>query len=233
MPSKYRNGWPLFDALEGDPVMRKGSGQDAMMDFNRRLYSPGGATSTRTRPVTTPTTQLGNGWQTGSATAIERQFQTPGTFAGSIGLPPVMGGFPVTGAAGPSSPMGPAAPDPQSVPYMVNGGSSDATEVASHQSQPSLNTPAQNAMQAHQAEAATPPEMRPISSARRFFWATGLIDGRAPLSPSSAPTDFDATFGGGATHLGGPGVTWDQRQQQNQQHVSDATKQRGLDWSPY
>lgn len=225
------------------------------MDFNRRLYSPGGATSTRPRPVTTTTTPLGNGWDNigggrtqygtnltpyGDVSVSQRVTTRP---SGNADIPPSYGGFP----------MGPDAPDPTQPSYLIGAGgtpSDGSGEIGSAASanigasaipsngqiHPDVgvgNTPAQNAMQAHQAEAATPPDMRPISSARRFFWATGLIDGRAPLAAASAPTDFDATFGGGATHLGGPGVTWDQRQQQNQQHISDATKQRGLDWSPY
>lgn len=93
--------------------------------------------------------------------------------------------------------------------------------------------PSQNAMQRQQEEAQQG-GTRTISPARRFFWSTGLIDGSAPLSPRSAPTDFDATFGAGAPHMGKPSTTWEERQAQNRQKIADAKDQRGLDsWKPY
>lgn len=173
--------------------------------------------------IGTPSIMFGGGWQTGDPDAIRKKFgATPGVATPAPG-------FPAAGAPGDAGMLGsaanpalamqsPLAPPPISA-------IDDSTTVA--------KMPAQNAMQRQQAEAATPPAMRPISNARRFFWGTGLVDASAPLSPRSAPTDFDATFGAGAPHMGGPGVTWQQRQQQNQQKVADATAQRGLDWSPY
>ncbi len=224
--------------LQEDPYLRKGTSNAERMDFNRRLYAPGTAQigpAPRPTPAPgTPTVNLGGGFQSG-VPSVTSPYQTPGTFAGFSGAPPTMGGFPVspTGAAGPVGPesAGPADPlstDPSAFPPPT-GDTANASPHTSSIGQPTTG----NAMQRHQDEAAKPPEMRPISSARRFFWGTGLIDARAPLSPRSAPTDFGATFGADATHMGTPGTTWEQRQQSNQQHIADATAQRGLDWSPY
>ncbi len=235
----YRTGWPVMPQLQDDPYLRKGTSDAQRMDFNRRLYRPGtaqiGPTPPSTPPAGTPTVNLGGGFMSG-VPSVTSPYQTPGTFAGYSGAPPTMGGFPVSptgGVAGPAGPASAGPPDPLSTdPSAFPPPSGDTENAFPHTA--SIGQPTSgNAMQRHQDEAAKPPEMRPISSARRFFWGTGLIDARAPHSAADAPTNFDATFGAGATHMGTPGTTWEQRQQQNQQHIADATAQRGLDWSAY
>ncbi len=224
--------------LQDDPALRKGTSNADRMEFNRRLYAPRGssygAAPQAAAVARTPTVNLGGGFMSG-VSSVSSPYQTPGTTASYSGAPPTMGGFPVspTGAAGPAGPESAGTPDPLStIPGDFPSPSGDTANAFQHTS--SIGQPTTgNAMQRHQDEAAKPPEMRPISSARRFFWGTGLIDARAPLSPRSAPTDFESTFGAGASHMGTPGTTWDQRQQSNQQHIADATAQRGLDWSPY
>lgn len=231
--TKYRNGWPVLDPLAGDPSMRKGRTDADLLDFNRRIYAPGGMTP-QPSPPASPTP-----WKpaAGDYAFLNNPSGAP------LSLPPDdpmaiqnMGGFPVAGAAGPT---GPPALNPGQDSYAV-APASPTSPMSPGMPSPLPGTPAgigappaQNAMQQHQVEAATPPGMRPISNARRFFWATGRVDGSAPLAAASQPTNFDATFGPGATHMGGPGVTWQQRQQQNQQHIADASAQRGLDFSPY
>ncbi len=221
--------------------MRKGSTDAERMDFNRRLYAPGGyqlGPVPPVTPVTTPNINAGGGFMTGNPLAIQNQYQTPGTFASSTGMPtplgtPMQGGFPVAGAAGPTGPTGPGMSHSHTSPGSADaGGFGQDVMVHSYEGEAGTTPPA-NSLQQHQQEAATPSDLRPISSARRFFWGTGLVDARAPLSSRSAPTDFGATFGAGATHMGSVGTTWDERQAQNQQHIADASNQRGLDWSPY
>lgn len=268
--TKYRNGWPVLNPLAGDPSMRKGRTDADLLDFNRRIYAPGGMTPPSAIPTTQP--NYPTGWQ--NLGGGRTQYGTNQTPYGSVGVtqapsyrnaagaplglpsndplsianvdpigppspimgppaPSTMGGFPVARATGPpdlnpgqdSYPVAPASPGSPMSPGMPSPLPGTPAGIGA--------APAQNAMQQHQAEAATPPGMRPISNARRFFWATGRVDGSAPLAAASQPTNFDATFGPGATHMGGPGVTWQQRLRQNQQHIADASEQRGLDFSPY
>lgn len=222
MATKPRNGWPVLDPLAEDPAMRKGSTNADLLDFNRRLYSPGNFAA---QPIT-PTPA----WR-----------PAPGDYAYSNTTPSATAaGFPVA-----PSPMGPPTPNPEEVPYMTGsagaaGGTSSYDQMGAPQPvSPQVpapagpGTPGQNALQAHQAEAATPPGMRPLSPQRQYFMALHRVDAHATQAPQNAPTDFDATFGGDAAHMGGPSVTWQQRQQQNQQKIAGAAAQRGLDFSPY
>ncbi len=235
----YRTGWPVMPQLQDDPYLRKGSSNAERMDFNRRLYRPGtaqiGPTPPTAPPPGTPTVNLGGGFMSG-VPSVTSPYQTPGTFAGYSGAPPTMGGFPVSptgGVAGPAGPASAGPPDPLSTdPSAFPPAPGDTENAFPHTS--SIGQPTSgNAMQRHQQEAATPTEMRPISPARIRFVATGRVDASAPLASASQPTNFDATFGAGASHMGGQGTTWEQRQAQNKQHIADATAQRGLDWSPY
>lgn len=141
-------------------------------------------------------------------------------------------GFPVTPLAGAPGPTGMNPDDPLSQAYTGVASAGAPNPQATGESTFQAGQP-QNALQRQQTEAQQPPAMRQISPARRYFWGTGRIDARAPLSDRSAPTNFDATFGANAPHMGAPSVTWQERQSQNQQHVADASAQRGLDWSPY
>lgn len=135
---------------------------------------------------------------------------------------------PAAGAGGAPAPGGFMPPMNSAPPLDQQTNPSPVPNMGSPVVQPS-----QNAMQRQQEEAQQG-GTRPISSARRFFWSTGLIDGSAPLSPRSAPTDFDATFGAGAPHMGKSSTTWEERQAQNRQKIADAKDQRGLDsWKPY
>lgn len=75
----------------------------------------------------------------------------------------------------------------------------------------------------------------PITPQRRYFWATGRVDGRATQSPRNTPTNFDSTFGADRAHMGNAGTTWQQRQDNNNAGVAAVVAQRGLpdSWSPY
>ncbi len=238
----------MMGQLAADPAARKGSTMEELLAFNRRLAAPG--TATFGQPKATFVAPPRSGDFVGNpdiADAILKKYQTPGTYAGYSNLParpigtPLAAGFPLS-PAGASGPTGEPSDSyhvapPGSIPPQGMGDSPSPGQTIIGMGQAAGDALIQqgqgNAMQRHQEEAQTDPAMRPISAARRFFWATGRIDGSAPLSPRSALTNFDSTFGSGASHMGAPGVTWEQRQQQNQQHIADASAQRGLDFSPY
>lgn len=170
------------------------------------------------------------GWQTTGQSELDAIYRR---FTGGLKGPSAtqaiagLGGFPLASIADPTTM---ARLNGVSGPTGSTGDIGTSSQEESH-SMGVVRPPSQNAMQRHQAEAEEPDNMRGISPQRRFFWATGRVDARAPLSPRSAPTDFEATFGTNRQHMGGMPVTWQQRQQVNQQGVADARALRGL--SPY
>lgn len=170
---------------------------------------------------------LPTGWQTTGQSeldAIYRRF-TGGlkgpTATQSIAGP---GGFPLASITDPTTMARIGAAGP-----MGSAGDLGTSSQEESHSMGVVRPPSQNSMQRHQAEAQD--DMKGISPQRRFFWATGRVDARAPLSPRSAPTDFESTFGTNRQHMGGMPVTWQQRQQSNQQGIADVRALRGL--SPY
>lgn len=186
-----------------------------------------------------------NGWQTGNPSSILAQYGTPGQgmMASYGGFPvgysptapttprPTAGGFPVAGAAGPTGDPAPTGNGYDAAPSPIMD---DPSTMARMPGTPGIGAPGKNAMQRQQEEAEQPAGVRGLSPQRRSFWATGLIDARATSSPRNRLTNWEDTFGTGASHMGSRGTTWQERQQSNQQKIADVKKQRGLDdWQPY
>lgn len=148
--------------------------------------------------------------------SLDDALKDPATQVPAAGAGAAPGGFPGLGAMNSALPIDQQT-NPSSVPNMGSP----------------VVQPSKNAMQRQQEEAQQGGTKK-ASPARQFFLDTGYIDGSAPLSPRSAPTDFDATFGAGAPHMGKPSTTWEERQAQNRQKIADAKDQRRLDsWKPY
>lgn len=131
---------------------------------------------------------------------------TPGFTAGqdAVGMAPMFGAFANQGNTGSySSPQALRGAFPGLVP---NQG------------------PTGNSMQRQQQEA-----QGGISPQRRFFWATGRIDARAPQAQIP---QYKSQLGElNKTMDSRPSVTWAERQAQNQQKITAAREMRGL--SPY
>lgn len=153
---------------------------------------------------------------------------SPGSFARPFTMPNPVG---ATGdARGATGDLGSAGMEDSTTPSPAL---TDPSTMAKMPSAPPA--PAQNALQRQQAEAEqTSSGLPPMSPQRRYFWSTGLIDARATQSPRNRLTNWDETFGAGATHMGSAPQTWEQRQQINRRKIQQVTQQRGLDdWTPY
>lgn len=213
-----KGGW----AAGGDPSYPSAVGQ-----FNNWLYTPldrrtalppgaptGAASATQAHADATAT-----GWQSPTAPMATGKYKTP---YGTVGIqsgaqydqakmaafgPPgpwnnvtIQNEIPTaTATAAPFGPAYPGAPSRTATSTPAGGtGFVSAIDTAPMASMNGAVSPAQNSMQRWQS-AAQQPGFKPISDARRFFWATGNIDARAPQSAQNS-TPAPVTFQGGDGH---------------------------------
>lgn len=190
--------------LQSDPAAtRKGAwvaGGDAgypaaVAQFDNWLYQPLDRRPALPPGATPPSSSRADasatGWQMPSATNLADIQRRYGTGGGSA--PSTAWALPAT-----TAPTRSATTTPSPSSSSPSTGFVSAVDTAPMASMNGAVAPAQNAMQRWQSSAQQP-GLKPISDARRYFWATGQIDARAPQSDQNS-TPAPVTFNSGNGH---------------------------------